>query len=244
MLVASANVQQDLPQPVAREAVDAVLDAGPDLVGLQEWRPDRFWLLRTWGDVRLAPGLPAVPGRRRAYHWVTTPFGCVVGARADRFTPISARWVLLNGVAPVASPYRPAGVEPPRMLALGTYRDRATSRAVTIGCYHLVPGVQAGRRYRRDQPRLVDLHRREHARLQRAIDDSQARGEVVYAVGDSNFDGFALRGMTSCWVGHEDAPGTFGPGRMRIDDVWGPGPATDVRLIETASDHRAVLAER
>ncbi|MGN6250699.1 MAG: hypothetical protein ACTHNS_02665 [Marmoricola sp.] len=244
MLVASANVQQDLPIPVAREAVQAVLDEQPDLVGLQEWRPDRFLLLRTWGAVGLAPGTPAVPGSGTSYDWVTTPFGCVVGARADRFRLLSARWGLLNGVVAARSPYRPLGLEPPRMLAIGRYRDERTGRAVTMICYHLVPGVQAGKVYRTDQPRLVALHRAEHVRLQRAIDEAQECGDDVYAVGDANFDGFFLEGVTSCWVGHEDAPPTFGKRRRHIDDVFGPGPASSVRLLTTASDHKAVLADR
>lgn len=244
MLVASANVQQDLPIPVARGAVQTVLDEQPDLVGLQEWRPDRFALLRTWGSVGLAPALPAVPGRGSSYDWVTTPFGCAVGARADRFTLLAARWVLLNGVVAARSPYRPLGLEPPRMLAVGRYRDRVTGRSVTMICYHLVPGVQTGKAYRTDQPRLVALHRSEHVRLQRAIDDALDRGDDVYAVGDANFDGFFLEGVTSCWVGHEDAPPTFGKKRRHIDDVFGPGMADTVHLLPTASDHKAVLAAR
>lgn len=245
MIVASANVQQDLPIPVARACVQAVLDEEPDLVGLQEWRPDRFALLRTWGAVGLAPGLPMVPGGGASYDWVTTPFGCVVGARTDRFTLLSSRWGLLNGVVAARSPYRPLGLEPPRMLAIGRYRDLLTGGTTTMICYHLVPGVQErGGRYRPDQPQLVALHRQEHTRLQRAVDDALERGDAVHAVGDANFDGFFLEGVTSCWVGHDGLPGTFGNRGLHIDDAFGPGRADDVRLLATASDHRALLVTR
>lgn len=246
MLVASANIQQDLPRATAREAVQQVLDEEPDLVGLQEWRPDRFDLLRTWGSVSLVPGLPAVPGRGSAsYDWVTTPFGCVVGARTDRFTLLGARWGWLNGVVAARSPYRPLGLEPPRWLAIGRYRDLLTGGTATMICYHLVPGVQErDGRYRTDQPDLVALHRTEHVRVQRAVDEALERGDVVHAVGDSNFDGFFLEGVTSCWVGHDDLPGTFGKRGLHIDDVFGPGPADEVQLLTTASDHKALLVTR
>lgn len=244
MIVASANVQQDLPIPLARECVEAVLDEEPDLVGLQEWRPDRFALLRTWGAVGLVPGLPMIPGRGTSYDWVTTPFGCVIGARTDRFTLLGARWGWLNGVVAARSPYRPLGLEPPRWLAVGRYRDLLTGGTATMICYHLLPGVQAGRAYRTDQPDLVALHRTEHVRLQRAVDDALERGDVVHAVGDANFDGFFLEGVTSCWVGHDGLPGTFGDHGLRIDDVFGPGPADEVQLLTTASDHKALLATR
>jgi hypothetical protein len=67
---------------------------------------------------------------------------------------------------------------------------------------------------------------------------------VVYAVGDSNLDGLRLPGLTSAWEGREDEPGTLGEGTRKVDDVHGPGPASDVRRLTTPSDHQAVLATR
>jgi hypothetical protein len=123
---------------------------------------------------------------------------------------------------------------------VATYQDRQTRATVTLVNYHLMPAVQARGRYRDDRPLLVGAHRREVRALNRIIQRHLARGEVVYAVGDSNFDGLRLDGLTSAWAGREDHSGTFG--RRRIDDVHGPGPAEHVALLTSASDHKAVLA--
>jgi hypothetical protein len=68
-------------------------------------------------------------------------------------------------------------------------------------------------------------------------------GHVVYAVGDSNYDGLRLSGLMSAWEGREADPGTLGP-RRKVDDVHGPGPASAVRLLLNDSDHKAVVVER
>jgi len=109
--------------------------------------------------------------------------------------------------------------------------------------YHLVPSVQARGRYQSDRPRLVSRHQGEVSGLQRIVDEQLGLGRVVYAVGDSNFDGLRLRGLTSAWEGRETDPGTLGAKR-KIDDVHGPGPASSVTLLTNASDHKAVIARR
>jgi len=65
----------------------------------------------------------------------------------------------------------------------------------------------------------------------------------VYAVGDANFDGLRLNGLTSAWEGRESDPGTLGP-RRKIDDVHGPGPAASVTVLTSRSDHKAVIVGR
>ena len=70
-----------------------------------------------------------------------------------------------------------------------------------------------------------------------------ASAHVTFALGDSNFHGLRLPPLTSAWHGRKDGPGTLGSQR-KIDDVFGPGPATAVTLVSTASDHKAVLARR
>jgi hypothetical protein len=110
--------------------------------------------------------------------------------------------------------------------------------------YHLTPGVGAGGEYRADRPRLRRRHESEVRRLERLIAEHQLAGHVVYAVGDSNFDGLRLAGLTSAWEGREDHPGTIGKATRKVDDVHGPGPASAVTLLTTPSDHRAVLATR
>jgi hypothetical protein len=107
--------------------------------------------------------------------------------------------------------------------------------------YHLSPGVQALGRYREDRPALVARHRKEVRRLQDVVAAQLALGHDVYAMGDSNVDGFRLPGLTSAWEGRDDGPGTLGP-RRRVDDVHsGRGRATSVTLLASDSDHKAVV---
>jgi hypothetical protein len=123
-------------------------------------------------------------------------------------------------------------------------RDRLTGRTVSVVNYHLVPGVQARGEYRVDRPRLVARHRTEVRRLTRLVAEQLALGDVVHALGDSNFDGLRLSGLTSAWSGREHEPvGTLGPHR-KIDDVFGPGRALSVVLVTTPSDHLGVVVRR
>ena len=109
--------------------------------------------------------------------------------------------------------------------------------------FHLSPGVQSLGPYREDRPALVARHRTEVCRLQDVVDARLALGHDVYAMGDSNFDGFRLSGLTSAWEGREDEPGTLGP-RRKVDDVHsGRTRATSVTLLESDSDHKAVVVE-
>jgi hypothetical protein len=221
-----------------------VLAHRPDLVGLQEWHLQRVPSLRRVGSLVVPPFARwRIPGAESTYSWTGLLVGgTAVGARTDRFEQLEAHAVLLNRPAFADQPDRPFGLEPPRFAAVGVYRDRYVERTVALVSYHLVPGVQSLGAYRNDRPRLVARHQHEHRRLQRLVDEQLARGHVVHAVGDANFDGLGLAGLTSCWDGHPDGGGTHH--RRRIDDVFGPGPATSVQLLTTASDHRAVLAER
>jgi hypothetical protein len=246
--VATANILYTLGRDDARAALAEVLALEPDLVGLQEWRPSRTSLLRETGRVALVPGGVVAPGRRTGgsgpYVWSLGVLGgCAVGARADRFELLSARAVLLSAPGRADREDRFLGIEPPRLAAVGVYRDRSRDRTVALVGYHLVSGVQAHGRYRADRPRLVERHRSEVRRLGRLVARLLAAGHEVHAVGDSNFDGLRLPGLTSAWEGREDAPGTLGPVR-HVDDVHGPGPARTVTLVDTASDHRAVVVRR
>ncbi len=246
--VVTANVLCSLRAWDALDALRGVLDLEPDLVGLQEWRTRRLRLLRGTGPVRVtAPGLPS-PARVRAaasgYLWVTSLLGdCVVGARSDRFELVSARSPVLGWFGRSDRGARPLPVLAPRLATVAVYRDRRLRRDVSVVSYHLVPGVQARGVYRSDRPLLVARHRAEVGRLNRVVAAELALGRTVYAVGDSNFDGLRVDGLTSAWDGRGDEPGTFGPHR-KIDDVHGPGPAVAVTLLSSASDHKTVLARR
>lgn len=252
-VVASANLLCTLPNATAVEALGQVLAEGPDLVGLQEWYPRRFLALRGRGAVRVAPalGLPSVriPASRDVgqptYHWVATlADGNIAGARADRFDLLEARAVLNVGPARCDRPDRFLRIEPPRFIAIGIFRDRVVDRIVALLTYHLTSGVQVRGQYRSDRPLLAARHREEVRHLAELVAEHQQLGHAVYAVGDSNFDGLRLPGLTSAWEGREDELGTLGEGRRKVDDIHGPGRAHEVRRLITASDHQAVLATR
>jgi hypothetical protein len=238
LVVATANVQRSLSGGDARESLTAALAHEPDLVGLQEWGIARWALLRETGAVRTVPSR-RVDVPRRNYLWCVPVYGgCPVGVRAERFELLETRLSVLSRPGMADSPHRPLGLEPPRVATVVRVADRVSGNKVSVVCFHLVPGVQRDGRYRSDRPRLAARHRHEVSRLQRTVDDEHERSDVVYAVGDSNFDGLRLRGLTSAWEGR-DSPGTLG--RRSIDDVFGPGPAATVTLVDTASDHRVLV---
>lgn len=247
-VVATANVRCTLTAVGARLALREVLASAPDLVGLQEWSPRRWRLLGETGRVGLVPQAGAALGSPRGpgdgYLW-NAPLlgGCVVGARADRYELLRCRARLLSGPGRADRDGQVLGLEPGRLATAAVYRDRHSGRTVALVAYHLVSGVQVAGAYRRDRPRLADRHRREVDRLRLLVEALLAEGHVVHAVGDSNFDGLRLPGLTSAWETRADAPGTLGP-RRHVDDVHGPGPAVTVVPVRTPSDHVALLVRR
>jgi hypothetical protein len=244
-VVATANVLGSLGRGQARAALTGVLELEPDLVGLQEWRLSRLPVLRETGSVGLVPDLHIRLGAHSSGYLWSAPLlgGCPVGARADRFDLLGCRMRPLSKPGYADKPDTRWGLEPPRVATVGVYRDRAMDRTVSLVCYHLVPAVQARGRYRDDRPLLVARHQGEVAALQRIVDEQLGLGRVVHAVGDSNFDGLRLVGLTSTWEGRETDPGTLGPTR-KIDDVHGPGRAVAVTLLTSGSDHKAVVVRR
>ena len=226
-VVATANVHYRLPDGPARTALQAVLALDPDLVGLQEWGFTRRRVLRQTGS---------------AYSWWSPLFGgCPVGARTERLELVDRRQVVLSTAGRDGRAEHRFGLRRARLATVATYRDRTGGRTVTLVNYHLTPGVQARGEYRTDRPVLVARHREEVRRLQDVVDDLLARGHVVHALGDSNFDGLRLRGLTSAWQGREDEPGTLGPHR-KVDDVHSaPGQASAVTRLSSDSDHQAVI---
>ncbi len=226
-LVATANVRGTLSRVDARAAVETVLREEPHLVGLQEWG---------WSRRSLLP--------RTDYAWFTPIYGGnAVGARRDRYALLGARVHALAGIGRSDRGARPLPVLAPRVATVAVLNDRLLDRTVSIIDYHLVPGVQARGSYRADRPLLTARHAREVRPLQALVGAALAAGHVTFAVGDSNFHGFRLPGLTSAWEGRSESPGTLGASR-RVDDVFGPGPAAAVTLLGTASDHKAVLAAR
>lgn len=249
-VVATANILRDLNRGDARAALAGVLDAQPDLVGLQEWNILRLRLLGETGSVAVvAGGHPRLGrirvGRRRSGYVWTAPLigGTPVAARADRFELVESFSRHLSRLGRADRPDRTWGLELPRLATVGVYRDKLLDRTVCLVNYHLVPTVQARGKYQTDRPKLVARHQAEVAAVQRIVDEQQDLGRVVHAVGDSNFHGLRLHGLTSAWEGHEELPGTHG-GKRKIDDVHGPGLASSVVMLENASDHKAVIVRR
>jgi hypothetical protein len=248
--VATANVLRSLPRDAARRALRDILALEPDLVGLQEWGMSRDLLLRETGSVRLPGGLVtgrAQSGQPGRYTWVSSPpllGGCPVGARSDRFELLDTRFEAVGRFGRVDRSAGPPPVAVPRIVTLAVFRDLRRDRIVSVVNFHLTPRVQARGRYREDRPLLVARHRAEVRRLDRLVGEQLSLGRVVYALGDSNFDGLRLVGLTSAWEGRDDETGTLVASRRKIDDVHGPGPVTAVLLLTTDSDHRAVVVRR
>ncbi len=247
--VVTANVLCTVRLADAREALRGILDGEPDLVGLQEWGLSRQRLLRETGTlrVRLMRGSRSgrgVSGRSPEYVWVSPLLGgCPVGARADRFELVEFRSRILGWFGRSDRGVRPVPILPLRIATVAVFRDNRRVRTVSVVNFHLVPGVQTRGRYRQDRPLLVARHQREVRNLGRIVGEQLALGHVVYAMGDSNFDGLRLAGLTSAWEGRESGPGTLGS-RRKIDDVHGPGLSTSVTLLTNGSDHKAVVVRR
>lgn len=246
--VATANVRSSLRATEARAALALVLAQDPDLVGLQEWSLRRLPLLRETGRCVTVPGLPrrVRPGGPPAdgYLWCAPLVGgCAVGARAARYDLLGVRLHALSRPGPADRQPGRRTLEPGRTATVAHYRDRLGDRTVALVDFHLVSGVEAGGRYRADRPLLVARHRHEVRALERLVGEQLARGYAVHATGDANRDGLHLPGLTSAWAGRPTEPGTLGP-RRRVDDVHGPGPATAVLRVPTASDHVAIVVRR
>jgi hypothetical protein len=65
---------------------------------------------------------------------------------------------------------------------------------------------------------------------------------MTWAMGDSNFHGFTLPGLTSAWSGVGGRDGTLGSHR-RIDDVFSNRVASRRLLYSTDSDHQCLAVE-
>ena len=224
LVVATANVLGSLGRRDAHAAVAAVLEHGPDLVALQEWHPWRAGVLGRFGD----------------YEWFAPLLGgCVVGARRDRFRPVSRHTWPLSPPGRADRSGRFLGLEPPRQAAATVHRDRVTDGQVMTVSFHLASQVQGPDDvYRADRPVLVARHQRERAALARLLAGSRG---PAYACGDSNFHGFGLPGLVSAWADRREAGGTLGA-RRQVDDVHGPAAPTAVVTVATPSDHLALVA--
>jgi hypothetical protein len=249
--VVTANVASSLDRAAAARCLDMSLALRPDIVGLQEWRAHRALLLRRRGSVRFTgTPLEAARDRRSAptratseFHWVAAALGdCVVGLRADRFRIIHHEQRRLGGFALADRQSGRKLIEPPRWATVVDALDLVGFRLVGVIVFHLAPGSQRRGSYREDRPRTTARHRLETSRVQSLVDELDRRCDVVWALGDSNFHDFALRGLTSAWEGRGGHGGTLGSYR-RIDDVFSTIPPGRLQMSSTESDHQLVMVD-
>lgn len=260
--VLTQNVWVNAPLGVAGAVLGRVLAEEPDIIALQEWPGSRNPLLRQNGDLVRAPGARRLVRRgpwrpQPGFVWTRPVIGPTgpVGLRADRYELLSCRAETLTGRRRInPTPRHPKAMVPANRATVVVARDHDRAEEVAVVGYHLWAGVQIGGHYSQrpgDRAR-VDGHRDQVAALGRLIEAQLEQGRVVYALGDSNFDGLRLPGVVSAWDGREDDPrGTHREGghvgRRKIDDVFGPGRAQQVELVdhpEPAIDHEGVLAVR
>ncbi len=242
LVVATANVQQDLSTYTAARALGLVLDAGPHVLALQEWYPRRWRLLTRWGSLRPVPGAGMTFRGHRGgrLDWCAGVVGgCVVGLDRARFRLTGCEPLVLSRPGRADRGEGWPGLEPSRVAVVARGEERSTGRRLAVVGYHLVHGVQQAGRYRDDRPRLAERHQGEVVRLSREVDRLQAEGNLVLALGDSNFHGLRLRGTTSAWASSGLQGGTLGP--RQVDDVHATWAPTSLATLATPSDHRALV---
>ena len=248
LVVVTANVQQGLSSSAATRTLGQVLDTGPDVVGLQEWYPRRWRLLTRSGSLRPVPGtrlrLGGAQGGRMGWY-AGVVGGCVVGLDRRRFRLTGCEPLVLSRAGRADRGDTRLGLEAARVAVVARAEERATGRRLAVLGYHLVHGVQRSGRYREDRPRLADRHRAEVARLSAAVERLRRDGDLVLALGDSNFHGLRLPGLMSAWAGAESGAGSASEegtlGRRQVDDVHASSAASSLETLVTPSDHRALV---
>lgn len=229
--IVTANIAAWLPPDDAARVLERVArTAHPSLLALQEFGgPGRGVALRD------------VSRRHRLDHARPEPGAPVVMWDRGRYAAVSVRARTLSAAGWVGRlPGRRSSL-PRSRATVAVLDDALMGRDVTLINAHLTAEVQRGRGYRRDLAhRLrVTRHQREVRRLGRIARRQRRKGRRVYIAGDSNFDGLRIRRLISCWRGRRHV-GTLGS--RAVDIIFAPRPADDVRTIDTASDHRAVVA--
>lgn len=222
-VVATANIPvRSMSPDEVRAALRTVLAEHPHYVGLQEVGPGADRLLseaRRYGRARAKGGPPILFDLDRT------------GLLHVRPRRLAGREYV--GHLPGRKNRLPASIATEAVL-----EDDVLGEGRVI-CAHLTAEVQSGGRYRRDAAHRLRVmrHKRERRRLRRLARRSGRRGWVVVVL-DSNFDGFTLPPLKSCWDGRKG--GTLGS--RAVDVILTPWSARRVHTIATGSDHRAVVA--
>lgn len=235
------------PQAAERGLVKVLATGnGVDLIGLQEWAGGpRNAILRRRGVTLFVGAKPRLDLKLPAagYTWVRPVLGGPwVGAKGPRFRPLFVRSKTL---APAGRLERVPGFRSllgASKVTVAGFHDLALARTVVVINGHLTRHVEKGGHYRSGLPKTVARHRREVAALNRVIRYHRNRGRIVYVTIDGNYDGLDLDGVVECWEGHprSETGGTLGSRRPEV--IAGPTRARDVYVVETASDHDAVVA--
>lgn len=224
-VIGSANIRDTLPDAAAQEAVRAWLSEGVELGALQEWARGRD---------RLIPGGHIKHGRG------DQGGGPIVwnATRYEPVRPIKAKRLVGGGLVG-RLPGRRSTLGP-SWATLGVFHDEVLGQQVSLINVHLTAEVQQGAGYRKDgqHAKRVRRHKAEVRAIKRLVLARRLRGDRVYVVGDTNYDGLELEPLVSCWKGRSG--GTLG-GRA-VDYVFAPERADRVQTIHTKSDHRAVVA--
>lgn len=225
MRVGTQNVWVNLPDEKAAESVAAVLERRPHIVGLQEWGRSRRTLLKAFGKVVLFPSIRyrvGPPHKAAGYVFAYPLGGQPVGVDAAWGEVISVRRHRLSKKRP--------GVR----ATYGTeliVRTRDTRHPETVVVLNVHPVAH------HDRPANKAAWREAVGSIEDWADSWH--GFRRFVVGDVNKQGLKLHGLKSCWEGRKRRP-TF---RHRtIDEVYATERAIDVEVIDTPSDHHALIA--
>lgn len=222
---ATANIRVGMSHRAAQVGLERVLDHRPDIVALQEWPRSRNSILK---------GL-------KTYRWVRSPKGGGPVLYGDRFGLLSARSRTLARRSFMGRLRGRKSSLPASIAGEFRFSDDADGCELVVVNFHLTAEVQYGGKYRTDRAHAarVRRHKREVRSLERIIARNRKAGRRIVLLGDTNYDGLRIKGVTSCWHGHHSS-GTLG-GRT-VDHIYARPFSDRVTTIATGSDHRGVVA--
>lgn len=227
-VVGTENVFVHLDLEQAGDALAIGLSHHPDILGLQEWPKGRDHLIEaTKGYASVRPDHGGGPIVYKTSRYGVLHCGAVVLARGSFVGQLVGRKSKL----------------PDSVATEAFFHDEATGHEIAVLNAHLDAEVQADGKYRTDsahRPR-VRRHKHEVRRIERWVAKQHRAGRIAYVVLDGNFDGLQIKGLVSCWDGHENHAGTLGHKR-KPDIVFGPRNAAHVVTAATPSDHDAAFA--
>ena len=227
--VLTANIPDWLTHAQAQASLDHITrEAACDLGGLQELGPGRDDILerltqrQNYGYERAEGGPPIIYDRGR---YGVLKVRRKVLARAGFVGRLPGRRSRLGD----------------SVATLVVLADDLLAEDVVLINAHLTAEVQRGKSYRTDLAhRLrVTRHQRETRTLGRIARRHKRKGRRVYLTADTNYDGWTVRGLVSCWDRRDG--GTLG--NRAVDVIAAPERAGTVQTIKPPhGDHKAVVA--